>query len=64
LSYLLDVQGLLNAIETYPYNWVLIPGPAKMVRLFHHSCFTTGGKLIVLKGIMVYGITDFGETGT
>ena len=48
-SYLLDGQGLMDAAETYPYNWLLVPGPGKTVRLFH-SCFALGGKLVGING--------------
>jgi hypothetical protein len=48
-SYLLDGPGLLDATTTYPFNWILIPGPATRVRLFH-SCFDTGGKLVGING--------------
>ena len=39
-SYLLDRAGLLNATDTYPFNWVPIPRPGKAVGLFH-SCLNT-----------------------
>jgi hypothetical protein len=35
LSYLLDGKGLPEAVESHHFNWVLIPGPAKSVRIFH-----------------------------
>jgi hypothetical protein len=36
-------------MESYPLNWVLIPGPAKTVHLFHH-CFALDGKLLGIHG--------------
>ena len=49
LSYVLDEKGFLDATETYPFNWVLVPGLGKAVRLFH-SCFASEGKLIGVLG--------------
>jgi hypothetical protein len=49
MSYVLDSQGLLDAATTYPFGWLLIPGPAKTVRLFH-SCFATGRNLVGVNG--------------
>ncbi len=49
LSYVLDEKGILDATETYPFNWVLVPGLGKTVRLFH-SCFAAEGKLIGILG--------------
>jgi hypothetical protein len=48
-SYLLDGAGLLDATDTYPFNWILIPGTGRTVRLFH-SCFRSGGKFVGING--------------
>ena len=48
-SYLLDGQGLMDSADTYPYNWLLVPGPGKTILLFH-SCFATTGKLVGING--------------
>ena len=49
LSYVLDEKGFLDATETYPFNWVLVPGLGKTVQLFH-SCFAAENKLIGILG--------------
>jgi hypothetical protein len=49
MSYLLDGDGLLDTADLYPNNWVLIPGPAKTIRLFH-SCFSSVGRFIGVLG--------------
>jgi hypothetical protein len=49
MSYVRDGDGFLDATGTYPHNWVLVPGPAKLVRLFH-SCFAAEKKLLGVLG--------------
>jgi hypothetical protein len=49
LSCLLNGKGLLDATTTYPFNWIIVPGAAKTVRLFHHY-FKSGGRLLGING--------------